>query len=129
MPHTIYLILSLLHLMSVVASPSIMARSFKIESTVRGHHAFKNVWAPTIGEDLRVTAETDKTFDVFAVVVCKDNIVVGHVSRELSRVCWYFLQRKNSQMACMVQRIKGAQKFLERVCRFHALTLSQKSRP
>ena len=51
-----------------------MARSFKIESTVRGHHVFKNIWTPTIGEDLRVTAETDNTFDEFAVAVCKDNI-------------------------------------------------------
>ena len=79
-----------------------MARSFKIESIVRGHHVFKNIWTPTIGEDLRVTAESDNTFDEFAMAVCKDNIVVGHVPRELSRVCWYILQRRNSQMVCGV---------------------------
>ena len=63
---------------------------------------FKNIWTPAIGEDLRVTTETDNTFDEFAVAVCKDNIVVGHVPRELSRGCWYLLQRRNSQMVCRV---------------------------
>lgn len=31
--------------------------------------------------------------DPFAVAILKDGVVVGHVPRELSQTCWYFIGR------------------------------------
>ena len=52
--------------------------TFRIESTVRGHHVYKSQWTPGIGEEICVHVEEDNTFDEFTVPVSKDEIVVGH---------------------------------------------------
>jgi len=66
------------------------ARSFRIESSVRGHHVFKDQWTPSIGEELQTTRELTNAHDSFAVAVPKEGNTVGHVPREISRICWYF---------------------------------------
>ena len=45
----------------------IMAESFSIESTVRGHHVYKESWSSSIGEELSAQPESDNVFDKFAV--------------------------------------------------------------
>ena len=40
--------------------PITMATSFRIESTVRGHHVYKASWSPYIGEELPVQCEVNK---------------------------------------------------------------------
>jgi len=90
-----------------------MATSFRIESSVRGHHVYKSIdniylriyiiydksrWTPVIGEELCVQVE-DNTFDEFAVAVWKDGIIVP---RELAITCWYFLKKRHSTMTCRV---------------------------
>jgi len=52
--------------------------TFRIESTVHGHHVYKLRWTPGIGEELCVQAEEDGTFDEFAVPVWEDGIILGH---------------------------------------------------
>ena len=79
-----------------------MATSFRIESTICGHHIYKSRWTPVIGEELCVQIEEDNTFDEFAVAVQKDGAIVGHVPRELARTCWYFLRKRHSSMTCIV---------------------------
>ena len=64
-----------------------MATSFRIESTVRGHHEAS--WSPYIGEELPVQCEVNNIHNDFAVAVLKNSNTVGHVPREISRVCWY----------------------------------------
>ena len=53
-----------------------IARSFRIESTVRVHHVYKTHWSPSIGEELCCEVEEDNTFDRYAVAVTKDGRVV-----------------------------------------------------
>ena len=79
-----------------------MATTFRIESTVRGHHVYKAAWSPYIGEELPVQREVNNIHDDFAVAVLKNGNTVGHVSREISRVCWYFLHKSGSEMTCIV---------------------------
>ena len=79
-----------------------MARSFSIESNVRGHHVFKSVWTPTEGELLTVNPEPGNEFDRYALAVCKGETVVGHMPREISQICWYFLRKKQSSISCKV---------------------------
>jgi hypothetical protein len=77
-------------------------RSFRIQTTVRGHHVYKEVWSPRVGEELAVHCESGNNHDPFAVAVWKDDTIVGHVPREISRVCWFFLQNSVSEIACQV---------------------------
>ena len=74
-----------------------MATTFRIESTVRGHHVYKAAWSPYIGEELPVQREVNNIHDDFAVAVLKNGNTVGHVPREISRVCWYFLHKSGSE--------------------------------
>ena len=48
-----------------------MATTFRIESTVRGHHVYKAAWYPYIGEELPVQREVNNIHDDFAVAVSK----------------------------------------------------------
>ena len=61
------------------------------ESVVRGHHIYKRVWSPIIGEVLELLREEESEHDRFAVCLMKPRAVtVGHVPRELSRKIWHF---------------------------------------
>ena len=67
---------------------------YRLESVVRGHHIYKRIWTPVVGEKLLVTVEEGNPHDFRAVAVRKGGgVIVGHVPRELSRTLWYFLQR------------------------------------
>ena len=55
-------------------------------SIVRGHHIYKSVWTPYIGEMLPVQEELDNEHDSYAVSVQKVGIIVGHVPQEVSRI-------------------------------------------
>ena len=49
------------------------------ESVIRGHHVFKDVWTPRVGEILRIGKEAGNTHDRRAVAVLKaDRTIVGH---------------------------------------------------
>ena len=49
------------------------------KSVIRGHHVYKNVWTPRIGEILQVARDTDNHQDRFAVGMLKEDAIVGHV--------------------------------------------------
>ena len=69
---------------------------------VRGHHVYKAAWSPYIREELPVQREVNNIHDDFAVAVLMNGNTVGHVPREISRVCWYFLHKSGSEMTCIV---------------------------
>ena len=71
------------------------------ESVVRGHHVFKQIWTPVVGKVLTVAIEAGNTEDRFAIAVTKDDMVVGHVPREFSKLCRHFL-RHGGTIACEV---------------------------
>ena len=81
-----------------------------IDSAVRGFHVYKDLWSPSIHEQLRTTQELGNPEDQYAVAVVKDDdssssttgtITVGHVPKEISRTCWFFLQH-DEQILCEV---------------------------
>ena len=90
-----------------------MATTLRIESTVRGHHVYKAAWSPYIGEELPVQREVNNIHDDFAVAVLKNGNTVGHVPREISRVCWYFLHKSGSEMTCIVNGHKRVEKMTQ----------------
>ena len=71
----------------------IMESELVKESVVLGHHIYKDVWSPVVGELLPVLQESNNVHDRRAVAVFSDVNIVGHVPRELSRIFWFFLDK------------------------------------
>ena len=76
--------------------------SFTIDSCIRGYHVYKEVWNATFGEILICQTEFGNFHDPYAVAVLTSNdTIVGHVPRNISAVCHFFL-RKNGNIICQV---------------------------
>lgn len=65
-----------------------MVERHEKESVLRGHHVYKHIWTPQIGEELVTEIEEDNYHDSYAVAVMLGGITVGHLPREMSRVCY-----------------------------------------
>ena len=74
---------------------------FKTVSAIRGHHIYKSIWGPETGEILSTKKERNNPHDRFAVAVMKDKLTVGHIPREISKICWFFLH-KGGTIQCTV---------------------------
>ena len=59
----------------------------KFQICVTGHHVYKDIWTPTLGEKLSTATEPENHHDKYAVKVLKENEVVGHVPRDISKYC------------------------------------------
>ena len=66
------------------------SESYKISSMVRGYHQYQSIWNAVDGEELPCRVKLSKTHDLFAVAVCKSEIVVGHVPKKISSICSSF---------------------------------------
>ena len=62
------------------------------ESVVRGHHVYKEVWRPIIGQELPVLSEPSNIHDQRAVAIYLDGVVVNHIPREIAKILWFFLK-------------------------------------
>ena len=59
--------------------------AYCFESVVRGHHIYKTIWTPSLGEILMVFPEPLNDHDRHAVWVKKADVIVGHVPREQAK--------------------------------------------
>ena len=82
-------------------STSNMECELAVVSCTRRHHVFKNIWTPTMGEQLPCKREIGNIKDRYAVAVLRDHTTVGHVPRKISVACALFLQREGS-IHCVV---------------------------
>jgi len=80
--------------------------SVTLSSVIRGHHVYKTIWMPSIGENLEVQVDEGNEHDSFAVAVIKVGQVVGHAPREHSKIFWYFIRRGGSIMCTVTGRRK-----------------------
>ena len=67
--------------------------SIERECCVRGYHVYKNIWDASIGEELACQREPSNGVDRYAVVVIKDDAVVGHLPKKMARIYSLFLRR------------------------------------
>ena len=72
----------------------------EMESCICGYHVYKNLWDASIGEDILCEREPLNDADRYAVAVLKDDTVVGHIPRKISRICSLFLLRGGA-IVCM----------------------------
>ena len=63
----------------------------EMDSMVHGHHVYKSVWSPVVGEQLVLEKEPANPHDEFAVAVIKDSQIVGHILKKYLQIMWYFL--------------------------------------
>ena len=54
-------------------------KELREDSVVRGHHVYKFVWTPAIGEELYLQPEESNERDEYAVTVRKDGETIGHM--------------------------------------------------
>ncbi len=64
---------------------------YEFESVIRGHHVYKGLWTPVVGESLDVLREPSNPYDSRAVSVERDGGVIGHVPREIRKAFFSFL--------------------------------------
>ena len=69
---------------------------FVLDSVVRGHHIYKSIWTPFIGEVLRAETEEGNEEDRYAVAVLNGGVIVGHVPRNFSKTFYFFLRHGGS---------------------------------
>ena len=74
---------------------------FSVEAAVKGYHAYKDICAATMGEQLPCQSEQGNTQDVFSVAVLKDGVIVGHNPQKISSACSMFLSPGGS-ILCQV---------------------------
>ena len=73
-------------------------QQFEIACASRGFHVYREIWRPKLGQMLQVSQEIGKVHDHFAISLGA-NIpgklshfdIVGHIPREISRFCHYFI--------------------------------------
>ena len=74
-------------------------------SCIRGHHVYKDIWQPIIGEELKCVRETNNVRDRYAVAVVKEDSlsseIVGHLPRKISILSSLFL-RHGGTITCVV---------------------------
>jgi len=77
---------------SATATPS---NQFIVKCSVCGHHVHKRIWSPCIDELLETFYEEDYEHDKYAVAVLNNCLtVVGHIQREITRTCHFFIKNK-----------------------------------
>ncbi len=63
-----------------------------LDNVVCGHHVYKRIWTPTVGEQLQLRPG-DNESDPRAVAVLKHGVIVGHLPRKTARTVWLFLKQ------------------------------------
>ena len=59
---------------------------YKIDSYIRGYHAYMDKWEYEVGEVLPLRREPDNEVDVNSFAIMKDKEIVGHVPFNLTRL-------------------------------------------
>ena len=52
-------------------------------------HVYKDIWKPSIGDNLACEREFDNCFDKFAIKVVNNGETVDHLPRKFSKIVWY----------------------------------------
>ena len=90
-------------------------RDLVLHSVIRGHHIYKRIWTPVVGEELLLQRDLTNIYDIFAVGIMKDGMIVGHVPIELSFGVCTFIQR-GGDVSCEVTGSRTLGKGLEVPC-------------
>ena len=68
-------------------------------SVVRRFHVYKAIWTPVLNAEHSTQQEHGNTEDQYAVAIINNDVVVGHVPKELSQTFWFFIER-GGEISC-----------------------------
>ena len=63
---------------------------------IRRYHIYSTIWEAESGKILTMIQERGNVHNRFAVAVKKERLTVGHLPIEMSKLCWFFIQRGGS---------------------------------
>ena len=75
--------------------------SYEQDSCIRGYHIYQNIWNAEVDDHFVCEREPLNSSDRYVVAILKDDVVVGHLPRQLSQILSLFLF-KNSTIDCVV---------------------------
>ena len=55
-----------------------------VESYIRGYRIYKDAWEASINEEFSCQCDSGNTADLFAAVVVKNGVTVGHIPQKIS---------------------------------------------
>ena len=77
------------------------SKSYQKASVVKGHHVYKVIWTPEVGEELLVNHEYGNKHDERAIAVMKDSEIFGHLPHTVLHISSFFL-RHVGRIVCRV---------------------------
>ena len=76
--------------------PITLITSMDLETFIKGHHIYKNIWTPQLDQLLEVSTEPSNPVDKFAVAVKKNQNILGHLKKgktgRFAKTLFYFLR-------------------------------------
>ena len=70
---------------------------------------YKVIWTPSIGEVLPTEREPDNKWDKYAIAIMKSEDIVGHIPRDISKICTTFIER-GGKIECKITKHPRQQK-------------------
>ena len=69
--------------------------SFSVPGIICGYHVYQRIWTPFVGEKATTAREPGNQHDPYVVAVLEDQTLctVGHLPREISKACSFFIRR------------------------------------
>ena len=71
---------------------------FQIPCASRGFHQYREIWSPSLGQNLSVQQELGNVYDPLAISLSAKipgkltkSDIIGHIPREISRFCHFFI--------------------------------------
>ena len=84
----------------------ILNTSLELKTYIKGHHVYKEVWTPEVGDKLKVLMEPENCVDKFAVCVEKDIrqwlLIWKGYSEKFAKTIYYFL-RSDTYCNCFAE--------------------------
>ena len=78
-------------------------KRYFFNSFVRGYHAYKDSWDPKAGdENLELVSKEDNEHDDFSVAIKFEDLIVGHVTKNLSKIMNRFTKIPSCSLRCKV---------------------------
>ena len=75
--------------------PVVLITTLDLETFIKGHHMYKDIWTPKQGKQLDVLMKPDNRMDKFAVCVKINETIVGHLTKgtagRFARTIFYLL--------------------------------------
>ena len=83
--------------------PIILITSVELGTYIKGHHVYKEIWNPKLGEELNARIEANNLVDKFALCVEKDGNIVGYLKKGVSGKTVFYLLGSDNYSNCFAK--------------------------